>query len=81
MEKIRVADGAASWRDFQAPFNDPTENEYLTPTQKKKLQMIKNPLGRGPQMNKNMKIDVKHVTRIEGHANIVENTQIGRAHV
>ena len=55
MEKIRVADGAASWRDFQAPFNDPTENEYLTPTQKKKLQMIKNPLGRGPQMNKNMK--------------------------
>ena len=31
------------------------ENEYLTPTQKKKLQMIKNPLGRGPQMNKNMK--------------------------
>jgi hypothetical protein len=55
MEKIRVADGAASWRDFQAPFNDPTENEYLTPTQKKKLQMIKNPIGRGPQMNKNMK--------------------------
>ncbi len=55
MEKIRVADGAASWRDFQAPFNDPIENEYLTPTQKKKLQMIKNPLGRGPQMNKNMK--------------------------
>ena len=55
MERIRVSDGSAGWTDFQAPFNDPTENEYLTPTQKKKLQMIKNPLGRGPQMNKNMK--------------------------
>ena len=55
MERIRVSDGSAGWTDFQAPFNDPTENEYLTPTQKKKLQMINNPLGRGPQMNKNMK--------------------------
>tara|TARA_R110000822_G_scaffold261534_1_gene386154 strand:+ start:2946 stop:4448 length:1503 start_codon:yes stop_codon:yes gene_type:complete len=55
MERIRVSNGSAGWTDYQAPFNDPPEDEYLTPTQEKKLQMIKNPLGRGLQMNKDMK--------------------------
>ncbi len=63
MDRIKVSDRGASYPGMtnpgRAPFNNPsvlrTGEPPMDADEKRKMQMIKDPLGRGIQMNKNMK--------------------------
>lgn len=63
MDRIKISETGASYPGMtnpgRAPLNDPsvlrTGEPPMSESEKRKMQMIKDPLGRGLQMNKNMK--------------------------
>lgn len=87
MDRIKSNDIGASFPGLnspgRAPFNDPsvlrTGEPPMSESEKRKMQMIKNPLGRGLQMNKDMKqVNSKGsgFPMLQPNQNMVEQEQI-----